>query len=75
MKKDRYFMMWQHRKDKDPFEYFRKKYGEPTAFATGNGVKIIPPDGVEELEIKIPDGQVWVGYVSPNDSELVVEDY
>lgn len=60
--------MWQHEEGKDPFDYFKRKYGEPTVYATN--VKLIPPDGVERLEIKVPDGQVWIGYVE-EDIDLV----
>lgn len=70
MNKEKRFMMWQYDDEsKDPFEYFRKKYGEPSAFSTGNGVKIIPPDGIEELEIKVPDGQIWIGYANSNERD------
>ena len=60
------YMMWQFDKEsgKDPFKYYENKYGKPSVFAAGKGVQIIPPDGVVELEIKIPDGQLWIGEVA-----------
>lgn len=65
--------MWQFDKDsdKDPFKYYENKYGKPSVFATGKGVQIIPPGGVAELEIKVPDGQLWIGEVA----EEVYTDY
>lgn len=60
------FMMWQFDKDsgKNPFEYYENKYGKPSVFATGKGVQIIPPNGVVELEIRVPDGHLWIGDVA-----------
>lgn len=59
------FMMWQYDKDshKDPFDHYLRKYGTPSYYALGSGVQIIPPDGVQELEIRVPDGQLWIGDV------------
>lgn len=59
-------MMWQFDKDsdKDPWVYYENKYGKPSVFATGKGVQIIPPNGVVELEIRVPDGHLWIGDVA-----------
>lgn len=56
-------MMWQYEENgKDPFEYYKNKYGNPNVYAIGNGVTISPPNGVQKLDIRVPNGQVWIGY-------------
>lgn len=45
----------------DPFDYFRRKYGEPRSYAAQDYTGPIP-DGLLDLSDKldVPKGQVWI---------------